>query len=236
MLKRLALVLVLLCTLARAQGGPYAVPGIAFNPVSVTTAVTNYNPQLAPFPVYINGTVVAVLSGLTGSPASCQISLSFAGRSSATLTVLTSITVAPVNGTTFTRTIGGSPVTVYSGPYNTVGVGWTCSTFPTGGTLNVEFIPDPQPGFYYSNIQSNANTQIRSVGGTLHSLVINSAGTSETITIVDTSSGTCTGGQQIASTTGFSNAQIFVYDVTFLAGLCVTTSGTTAGNYTVTYR
>jgi len=84
----------------------------------------------------------------------------------------------------------------------------------------------------YANITSNASTQVKSVAGFLHSIVINAPGSSETLTLFDNTS--CAGTK--IGTVTVAAAQPLTYDVQFLTGLCITSAGTTAGDYTVSYQ
>jgi len=107
------------------------------------------------------------------------------------------------------------------------------------GTIVVEY-QFSQPGRVngnlnanlYANITSNASTQVKSVAGFLHSIVINAPGSSETLTLFDNTS--CAGTK--IGTVTVAAAQPLLYDVQFLTGLCITSAGTTAGDYTVSYQ
>ena len=88
-------------------------------------------------------------------------------------------------------------------------------------------------GFTYTPITTATNTQVKSGQGTLHNIVIN-GGTLGTLTIVDTSAANCTGGTTIGTTATVVAGQVYVYDLQFVNGLCITTSAAT--NATVMAR
>lgn len=88
-------------------------------------------------------------------------------------------------------------------------------------------------GFKYTPITTATNTQVASAGGTLHNIVVN-GGTLGTLTIVDTSAANCTGGTTIGTTATVVAGQVYVYDLQYNNGLCITTSAAT--NLTVMTR
>jgi hypothetical protein len=91
-----------------------------------------------------------------------------------------------------------------------------------------------QEGNSYRNITTKATTAVKSGAGYLHSIVINKAGSADTLTIYDN---TAASGTVIATITVTASVnQVFLYDVAFSTGLTIVSGGTTAGDYTVTYR
>jgi len=84
----------------------------------------------------------------------------------------------------------------------------------------------------YANITTNASTQVKARAGFLHSLVINAPGSAETLTLFDNTS--CAG-TKIGTVTVVAG-QPLAYDVQFSFGLCITSAGTTPGDYTVSYQ
>jgi hypothetical protein len=86
--------------------------------------------------------------------------------------------------------------------------------------------------YSYSHIASNGTVTLKSGAGHLHTLVVNAAGSSETITIYDNTSAS---GTIIAIMTPPA-AGTYMFDVAFNTGLTIVTSGTTAGDYTVSWR
>jgi hypothetical protein len=89
------------------------------------------------------------------------------------------------------------------------------------------------PAYQYTNITTNASTVAKAGPGFLHSITINNIGTTETLTLFDNTS--CAGGK-IGTTGTITAQQTLVYDVNFLKGLCVTSAGTSAGDFTVSYQ
>lgn len=89
-------------------------------------------------------------------------------------------------------------------------------------------------GYSYSNITTNATTTVKSGAGTLHSIVVNTSGATDTITVYDstTGSGTKIGTINSAATPGAT----LIYDVAFATGLTLVTAGTTPPDITVTYK
>jgi hypothetical protein len=107
----------------------------------------------------------------------------------------------------------------------------------TGGTtVSAEYLFSSPgrstPTNLYKNITSNASTQVKTGSGFLHSITTNNAGSTETLTVYDNSS--CTA--PAIATTGTVTAGTLTYDVQFFTGLCITSTGTTAGNFTVSYQ
>ena len=80
-------------------------------------------------------------------------------------------------------------------------------------------------GFNYTHITTATNTQVKSAGGTLHNITVNTpAGTA---TIVDTSAANCTGGTTVAITGTLATiGQTISYDIQTNNGICIITSGT----------
>jgi hypothetical protein len=115
---------------------------------------------------------------------------------------------------------------------------WSGGTSPT---LQVNILetaassPAVLGGFAFTQITANQNTQIKAVSATLHTIVIGAVGSGETLTLVDTTASNCSGGSTIGVITPVAG-QTLVFDITTQLGLCITTAGTTAGNYTVTWK
>lgn len=97
-------------------------------------------------------------------------------------------------------------------------------------------------GLKYAAITTATNTLVQATPVFVHTIVISNPGaTTNSITVVDTTAGACTGGTtimtipsaQLAST----NAPITItLDVQTTNGLCITTAGTTSPQLVVTYR
>lgn len=88
--------------------------------------------------------------------------------------------------------------------------------------------------YSYSNITTKTDTVVKTGAGVLHSIIINKPGSSDTLTVYDN---TAASGTKIASITVTASVNfVFLYDVAFTTGLTITSGGTTAGDYTATYR
>lgn len=87
--------------------------------------------------------------------------------------------------------------------------------------------------FFYNNIKSNTTTVVKSGSGLLHWVTINTPGTAETITIYDNIAAS---GTLISTHTAPVQGAIYEYDIAFQNGLTVVTAGTTAGDYTISFR
>lgn len=87
--------------------------------------------------------------------------------------------------------------------------------------------------FFYNHIAANATTVVKSGPGLLHWVTINNPGTAETITMYDS---TTASGTLIGTHTAPAQGAIYEYDIMFTNGLTIVTAGTTAGDYTVSYR
>ena len=86
----------------------------------------------------------------------------------------------------------------------------------------------------YLNITTKTSTQVKTGAGTLARIVINKAGSADTLALYDNSacSGTLIGTITVAASVNNS----ITYSAAFGAGLCIISGGTTAGDYTVVYR
>jgi len=90
------------------------------------------------------------------------------------------------------------------------------------------------PGYSYNNITTKTNTVVKSSAGTLVQVDINAPGTSDTLTIYDNT--TCTGTKIGTITVPSSGTVFFPFNVKFGTGLCITSGGGAAGDYTVVYQ
>jgi hypothetical protein len=114
---------------------------------------------------------------------------------------------------------------------------WTGGASPTA-ILNVYASANSAPtifSYQYVNITTNTNTVVKTSPGFLHQVIISTKGsTNETLTLFDNT--TCTG-TKIATIDATAQAATFSYDVQFNVGLCITSAtGTTPGDYTISYR
>jgi hypothetical protein len=89
-------------------------------------------------------------------------------------------------------------------------------------------------GYIYAHITTNTTTTLKTGAGLLHTVLINTTGTAETVTIFDATS--CAGTVKIGAILVTAANNTFLYDVQFQNGLCITTAGTTPGDYTITWQ
>lgn len=231
-MRKLALIIALLSLLAGsalAQGGPFASPSVQFGIFpAATTFVTGL--RVLPFGSYGTGSLEVFYSGITGAPSGCSYKLAFSGSNEVTLTFGASIFASPANGREVLRVTNSTP-----NIWPNVAINYTCTTYPTTGTIAIEFTPDSQAQapYNYSHIATNTSTVISTVPKFLHTVNIGTAGSSETVTLFDNT--TCSGAT-IAVITPTVTSPVYIFDISTTVGLCVLTAGTTAGDYTVTYR
>ena len=83
------------------------------------------------------------------------------------------------------------------------------------------------------NIPTNATTVVKTGAGVLHTLTVNTTGTTSTATIYDNTSAA---GTKIATVNTSASHITRVYDVAFATGLTVVTAGAAASDITVSYR
>lgn len=84
-------------------------------------------------------------------------------------------------------------------------------------------------GFTYTHISGAASTQVATIGMTLHTVTVNTAGTSATL--YDNASA-CSG--TVVAVIGAAGIGSLHYDLQLKNGLCITTVG--SGDWTVTTR
>ena len=84
----------------------------------------------------------------------------------------------------------------------------------------------------YSNLVNNVTTTIKSGAGILHTVVVNTLGTTPTIQIYDN---TAASGTKIGLITPTVTGT-YDYDVSFNTGLTVVTTGTGTADITVTWQ
>lgn len=106
-------------------------------------------------------------------------------------------------------------------------------TVQPGNTPNTTPWLVQQNGFSYSHISTNTTTTVKSGSGVLHSIVINTLGTTDTLTIYDNTAGS---GTVIAVVNAALSQGTFIYDCAFSTGLTVVSSGTTPPDVTINYR
>lgn len=235
---------------AVAQGQP---PGISLGTFPLNQAITNIASQLrwaiSTVPINPSGMIYVNYTGtVTGSPSGCLTGVAFASTNVTNISgsggtfIFDSPTVAITPGA---APLGGH-ISTDGAPllgFTSLAPVYTCTTYPTGGTVTFEFVPDPVPLYNYLHVTTNntfllkGNCGLNTCIGTLHAIVINQPGTSETITVFDSQQTACTSPVgTVAIVAGFNVNQSYIYDATTTAGLCIQTSGTTAGDYTIVYR
>jgi hypothetical protein len=89
-------------------------------------------------------------------------------------------------------------------------------------------------GYQYKNITGDGTVTLKSAPGYLHTITFNSPTATEVVTIYDNTAGS---GTKIATVTVPSSPQpvTLIYDVTFWAGLTITTA-TATSDITVSFR
>jgi len=87
-------------------------------------------------------------------------------------------------------------------------------------------------GYSYNHQSANGTVTIKSGAGTLHTVTINTAGTADTVTLYDSTTGTGTVIAVIGSATEIS----IIYDIAFSTGLTAVITGTTAPDVTFSYK
>lgn len=85
--------------------------------------------------------------------------------------------------------------------------------------------------FAYTNIINNSTTVVKGMSGVLHSITVNTLGTTPTIQLWDN---TAASGTKIGNITP-TVPGTWLFDVTFSTGLTVVTSGTAGADITVCY-
>lgn len=117
----------------------------------------------------------------------------------------------------------------------------TGATFPISGTVTANIGNSAnttpilvQSSFTPTNITTSTTTTIKSGGGVIHGVTINSKGTiASTVTIYDN---TAASGTKIATIDSLNLSGSFFYDAGFSTGLTVVTTGTLAPDITVLWR
>ena len=86
--------------------------------------------------------------------------------------------------------------------------------------------------FKYTNITGQATTTIKSGSGVLHTICVNTAAATETITIYDNTAGS---GTKIGTATVYASANpCLTYDIYFATGLTIVTA-TASSDLTISY-
>ncbi len=97
--------------------------------------------------------------------------------------------------------------------------------------------PGDTTAVYFSdlplNITTKTTTAVKASPGVLGKVIINKTGSADTITIYDN---TAASGTVIATITAPTVGMVFNFNAVCAIGITVVSGGTTAGDYTVTYR
>jgi hypothetical protein len=88
-------------------------------------------------------------------------------------------------------------------------------------------------GFTPLGITTKTTTLVKTGAGTIGDITINATGSVDTITVYDALTAT---GTPLATITAPTVGMKFCELYNFTTGLCIVTGGTTAGNYTVSFR
>ena len=86
--------------------------------------------------------------------------------------------------------------------------------------------------FSFHDFAANGTTTLKTGAGVLHTVTINAVGSGETIQLYDN---TTNSGTLIATITPVAG-MTYLFDAAFSTGLTVRIAGTTAGDYTVTWK
>lgn len=100
------------------------------------------------------------------------------------------------------------------------------------GMAGVSTQASPSGGYSYNHQSANGTTTIKSGAGTLHTVTVNNAGTTDTITLYDA----ITGSGAVIAVIGSSGEATLTYDLAFSTGLTAVIAGTTAPDVTFTYK
>jgi hypothetical protein len=237
-------VLFSLAPLLFAQGGG---PNYSINFGNLAISFQNITvAKRFPVPLSGSGIVVASFSNVAGSPSGCQLSI-VAGGSQVVLNGTGITDVATFNASSqFTPAAGNSLLIERVGSTKGIQTAiagsavWQCATYPTSGTVSLEFVPDPPvttplwiPFYINTNtctVVKNGGTQMG--GSEVHTLNIGTAGTGETLTIFNGAA--CTGTVLYKNTS--MTVGSYLLDIYSDSGIWIQTSGTTAGDYTVSVR
>jgi len=125
-----------------------------FNAIGATvtrTSVATRNPVFSQ-----TGTLQITWAGITGSPAGCTLQIQGIDSLGNILNSGSAVSVTPANGTT--SQIFTGPATLASAAQ--IGTVYSCSTYPTAGTLTLDFAP-----ILNVNIQTNAPINVAQIAG-----------------------------------------------------------------------
>jgi hypothetical protein len=89
--------------------------------------------------------------------------------------------------------------------------------------------------YNYTHISTATNTLIATKPTELHTIVVNIGTTSPTVTVVDSTSSTCSGGTAVSGAAVATAGSTLTFDVVTANGLCIVTAGATI-DVTVSWR
>ena len=139
------------------------------------------------------------------------------------------LAVSALSSGTFAGTVtlrnGPTPFTVFGSVQSGT---WTMQPGNTANTT--PWLANPR--FSPSHISANTTTTAKSGAGTLHTIVINTKGITNTATVYDNTAGS---GTILAVIDTTLSTTAFVYDVAFATGLTIVTAGGTPADLTVSY-
>lgn len=231
--------------------GQTQTPGIQLGTFTATQALnvapankaTTFKWSLSPFPINPNGTLYLNYNKITTSGPSavgCTIKILFG----ATNVTAFSNTFVAFAGTLIPINPGQLPFAVRVTSFGTPGISYTsltpqyqCTTYPTGGTITYEFVPDTSANNAYNwkHITAAGCYQLQSAppGGLLHTVVFGEPGMQ--VTVFDNTTCTdSTGNQTISVISASSSDQNFLFDVATTTGLSILVVN--SGDLTITYR
>jgi hypothetical protein len=153
------------------NGGAYGAedPIVSYNYVNLFSAVnahvteTSSNARVSTFGQ--GGTLITTWASITGSPATCTIQINSLDSLGNIVANGSAISVTPTNGTTsatFSPASGVATAAQMQAVYN-------CGTFPTAGTLSLDFVP-ALPVWFVGSQVANQSTNTAQVGGTNYAL------------------------------------------------------------------
>lgn len=89
--------------------------------------------------------------------------------------------------------------------------------------------------YNYTHISTATNTLIATKPTELHTVVVNIGTTSPTVTVVDSTSPSCSGGTAVSGAAVATAGSTLTFDVVTTNGLCIVTAGATI-DVTVSWR
>lgn len=99
-------------------------------------------------------------------------------------------------------------------------------------TVTAQLAASTTGGYSYNHQSTNGTTTVKSGAGTLHTVTINNAGATDTITLYDNTAGSGT----VIAVIGSTSEATFTYDLAFTTGLTAVIAGTTSPDVTFTYK